>query len=132
MISYKVFFFQLCRRAGGGGGTVGTGGGGGGGGSSSVPGLGNIPSMGVGVPGVTGAGSPGSSGFTFTQDQHMRIILGTRSPEPRPRRNGIVTNPSLKAAHAKAAHLLRNGLSGRPRPPPARPNGLPLKKETPL
>ncbi|ROT79368.1 hypothetical protein C7M84_001911 [Penaeus vannamei] len=54
-----------------------------------------------------------SSGFTFTQDQHMRIILGTRSPEPRPRRNGIVTNPSLKAAHAKAAHLLRNGLSGR-------------------
>ncbi|KAK3885913.1 hypothetical protein Pcinc_009905 [Petrolisthes cinctipes] len=87
---------------------------------------------GSGVGGVGGAGSPGSSGFTFTQDQHMRIILGTRSPEPRPRRNGIVTNPSLKAAHAKAAHLLRNGLSGRPRAPPARPNGLPLKKETPL
>lgn len=87
---------------------------------------------GSGVGGVGGAGSPGSSGFTFTQDQHMRIILGTRSPEPRPRRNGIVTNPSLKAAHAKAAHLLRNGLSGRPRAAPARPNGLPLKKETPL
>ncbi|ROT79366.1 putative ankyrin repeat domain-containing protein 50 isoform X2 [Penaeus vannamei] len=105
---------------------------GGGGGGGVVPGLGGIPGMGVSVPGVGGAGSPGSSGFTFTQDQHMRIILGTRSPEPRPRRNGIVTNPSLKAAHAKAAHLLRNGLSGRPRQPPARPNGLPLKKETPL
>ena len=107
-----------------------------GGNTGLPPGLsgGNIPGMGVNVPGGIpgGAGSPGSSGFTFTQDQHMRIILGTRSPEPRPRRNGIVTNPSLKAAHAKAAHLLRNGLSGRPRQPPARPNGLPLKKETPL
>ena len=97
---------------------------------------------GVGVGVVTGsgggsgmAGSPSSSGFTFTQDQHMRIILGTRSPEARPKRSNIVTNPSsLKAAHAKAANILRNGLqvAGRPRQAPQRPNGLPLKKETPL
>ncbi|CAL4077170.1 unnamed protein product, partial [Meganyctiphanes norvegica] len=110
------------------------GGGGGGSGSSSTNpllgmGMGNVP----GMPNAGSAGSPGgSTGFTFTQDSHMRIILGTRSPEPRPRRNGIVTNPSLKAAHAKAAHILRNGLGGRPRVPPQRPNGLPLKKETPL
>ena len=92
--------------------------------------------FGPGAPGGNtnvgvGAGSP-SSGFTFTQDQHMRIILGTGSPESRSKRNGMVANPSLKAAHAKAAHLLRNGLHGRPRTSPARPNGLPLKKETPL
>ena len=72
------------------------------------------------------------AGFTFTQDTHMRIILGARSsPESRSRskRNGIVTNPSLKAAQAKAANIFRNGLHGRPRTPD-RTTGR--KKETPL
>ncbi|KAB7501214.1 Ankyrin repeat domain-containing protein 50 [Armadillidium nasatum] len=69
-----------------------------------------------------GAEGGSTSGFTFTQDSHMRIILGSRSPEARPKRNGIVTNPSLKAAQAKAAHILRNGLPARPRQYPLRPN----------
>ncbi|KAA0184175.1 hypothetical protein HAZT_HAZT009876 [Hyalella azteca] len=86
----------------------------------------------------SGGGGYSPSGYSFSSDQHMRIILGTpRSPEPtRPKRNGIVTNTSLKAAQSKAAHLLRNGLqAGRSRVSsnaPTRPSGLPLKKETPL
>lgn len=78
------------------------------------------------------SGSSLASGFTFTQDSHMRIILGTGSPESRPKKNGVTGNPSLKAAQAKAAYILRNGLTGKSKQDSLRPSLLNIKKETPL
>ena len=94
-------------------------------------------------------------------EQPSKLIMGQnslRSPEMRRKRNGIVTNPNLTHAHSKNNSMVGkisnfqneddkligsgiNQLSSKSQiyngvnsshQGPARPNGLPLKKETPL
>ncbi|XP_065344739.1 ankyrin repeat domain-containing protein 50-like [Cloeon dipterum] len=83
--------------------------------------------------------------LSFTQDSHMRIILGSR-PTPldnsaKSKRNGIATNPNLKtSANSVAGGIkvgLKNGFEAARKQVTAkcqatRSNGFPWKKETPL
>lgn len=79
--------------------------------------------------------------LSFTQDSHMRIILGNRPVDnAKSKRNGIVTNPNVKTSNSVAGGIkvgLKNGFEAARKQVTAkcqatRSNGFPWKKETPL